>query len=80
MRLEVEPSFGRGASVPPAPRRQLADEQADDDEEQLRGEVRLPADAERPVGAGEEEVERRGGHERGQRRPGRVDPTTPPPR
>ena len=77
---QVEPALGRGTSMSPAPRRQLADEQSDDHEEQLRGEVGLPADPERPVGAGEKEVERRRGDDAPPTRPGRAGPTTPRPR
>ena len=50
--------FGGGAPMPLAACRQFAHEKADDDEEDLRGEVTIATDPERLVGDGQEEVER----------------------
>ena len=43
---ELQSSLGRGASMPSAPGGQLADEKSHGDEEDLGGEVGLPADPE----------------------------------
>ena len=50
--VELVAALSRLATVPVAPGRQLAHQQSDDDEEQLGGEVGLPADPERLVGDG----------------------------
>ena len=54
---------GGGQSVAPATGGQLADQQTDDDEQHLRGDVRRPADPEGAVGTRQEKVERRRRHD-----------------
>ena len=60
---DLVPARGGGQPVAPAAGGQLADQQADDDEQHLGGDVRRAADPERAVGTGQEEVERRRGHD-----------------